>query len=130
IPISPAMFSRIGLWAPAANVPPSLGSASSVTSDQRSNLSGPATPEMHNIAEGPWGVDSQVRLRAEPDSAHDETSSDGMSPQEEVLIENPEDWSEIMGHFPQVPGATPLDGSPTPDLDDFTRPSNVAPPDT
>jgi SAM-dependent methyltransferase len=132
IPISPAVLSRIALWAPAPNAPPSLGSASSATSDQRSNLSAPVTPEMHNIAEGQaWGGNSQVRLRPEPDSAHDETSSDGMSPQEEVLIENPEDWSEIMGHFPRIPGATPLDGSPLPpDLDDFPLPANMAPSDT
>jgi SAM-dependent methyltransferase len=54
-----------------------------------------------------------------------------MSPQEEVLIENPEDWSEIMGHFPRIPGATPQDRSPLPpDLGDIRLPSNVTPPDT
>ena len=127
IPISPAVLSRIARWALAPNAPPSLGSASSVASDQVSNLSAPVTPEMHNIVEGQvWGGPNQVRLRPEPDSALDETSSDGMSPQEEILIENPEDWSEIMGHFPRIPGATPQDRSPLPDLDAFPLPSNQA----
>ena len=131
IPMSPAVLSRIARWVAAPRAPPSLGSASSATSDQRSNLSAPVTPEMHNGAEGQiWGRNGHVRLRQEPDSAHDETSSDGMSPQEEVLIETAEDWSEIMGHFPRIPGATPQDRSPTPNLDDFPIPSNAAPPDT
>ena len=127
IPISPAVLSRIARWAPAPNAPPSLGSASSVTSDQRSNVSAPVTPEMHNIVEGQaWGRQDQLRLRPEPDSAHDETSSDGMSPQEEILIENPEDWSEIIGHFPSIPDPTPPYASSLPDLDGFPLPSNQA----
>ena len=132
IAMSPAFLSRIAQWAPAPIAPPSLGSASSATSDQRSNLSAPVTPEMHNIAEDQtWGANGQVRLRPEPDSARDETSSDCMSPQEEVLIENPEDWSEIMGRFPRIPGATPQEHSPVlPNLDDLPRPPNHPPSDT
>jgi len=132
IPMSPAVLSRIARWAPAPNAPPSLGSSSSATSDQRSNVSAPVTPEMHNVVEGQaWGRNDQVRLRGEPDSAHDDTSSDGMSPQEEILIETPADWSEILGHFPRIPGATPQDVSPLPpNLDDLPLPSEDAPSET
>src|SRR5271155_4646982 len=127
IPMSPAVLSRIARWAPAPNAPPSLGSSSSATSDQRSNVSAPVTPEMHNVAEGQaWGRSDQVRLRGEPDSAHDETSSDGMSPQEEILIETPADWSEILGHFPRIPGATPQGVSLPANLDDLPLPSDDA----
>jgi SAM-dependent methyltransferase len=132
IPMSPAVLSRIARWAPAPNAPPSLGSSSSATSDQRSIISAPVTPEMHNVVGGQaWGGNDQVRLRLEPDSAHDETSSDGMSPQEEILIETPADWSEILGHFPRIPGATPQDVSPLPaNLDDLPLPSDDAPSET
>lgn len=116
IQVSPAVLSRIARWVPAVNAPPSLGSASSVTSDQRTNLSAPVTPEMHNIIEGQsWGGHNHVRLRDEPDSAHSDPHTDDMSDQEEVLIDSSDDhWSEIMGHFPRIPGATPQENSPLP----------------
>ena len=127
--LSPALLSRIGKWVPTANAPPSLGSASSVTSDQIPAVSAPCTPEIHSIVEGEsWGGNQEVRVRREPDSARD-VDSDTMSPQEEILIESEgENWSQIMCHFPRIPGATPQDHSPmTPNIDDLPLPPRAPP---
>jgi SAM-dependent methyltransferase len=75
-----------------------------------------------------WGNAQPVHVREEPDSARDASDTDSMSPQEEILIEQHEDWSEIMGHFPRIPGATPQDTSPIlPDLSDIPLPAAEAP---
>ena len=135
ISLSPAVLSRIARWVPAPNVPPSLGDASSVTSgsDHMPNISAPVTPEMHNIMEGQsWGGPDQmqVRLRQEPESARD-VDSDSMSPQDEVLIEGSiGDWTEMLGHFPRIPGATPQEHSPIPpNIDNVPPQSDDTSPD-
>ena len=111
IPVSPAALSLLPRWVPAINAPPSLD-GSSMTSDQVSNISAPVTPDMHTAVEGEtWGTQQPVRFREEPDSAND-VESDTMSPQEDVLIESSEDWSDILGTFPHIPSTSFHEGLP------------------
>ena len=109
-PLSPANLTLLPRYVPASNALPSLD-GSSMTSDQISQCSAPVTPDIQSVKEGVvWGG-HQVRLRQEPESAHDEVHSDSQSEQEDILFEAPEDW-DLLGSFPRIPGATPQDLSP------------------
>ena len=111
IPVSPAALSLLPRFVPAINAPPSLD-GSSMTSEQVSCISAPVTPDMQNLrgAES-WDAQHGIRLRRDGDSARDDTESESMSPQAEVVIEQRIDWDEV-GNFPRIPGATPQEMSP------------------
>jgi Methyltransferase domain len=111
VPVSPAALSLLPRFVPAINAPPSLD-GSSMTSEQVSCISAPVTPDMQNLREGEtWDAQHAIRLRRDGDSARDDTESDSMSLNGEIVIEQPIDWDEI-GNFPRIPGATPQEMSP------------------
>ncbi|ERF71112.1 hypothetical protein EPUS_07784 [Endocarpon pusillum Z07020] len=116
IPVSPAALSLLPRFVPAINAPPSLD-GSSMTSEQVSCISAPVTPDMQTLKEGVnWDAPHAVRLRRDVDLARDDTESESMSANGEIVIEQPIDWDEI-GDFPRIPGATPQEMSPVmPDL--------------
>jgi SAM-dependent methyltransferase len=67
---------------------------------------------MQNLGEsGNWDAQHAVRLRRDGDSARDDTESESVSPNGQVVIEQPIDWDEV-GNFPRIPGATPQEMSP------------------
>lgn len=111
IPVSPAALSLLPRFVPALNAPPSLDS-SSMTSEQVSCISAPVTPDMQGLKESDnWDAQHEIRLRRNRDSGRDDTESESMSPQDDVVIEQPIDWDEV-GNFPRIPGATPQEMSP------------------
>ncbi|RAH76747.1 hypothetical protein BO86DRAFT_245713 [Aspergillus japonicus CBS 114.51] len=106
IPVSPAALSMLGRSVPAVHAPPSLDG--SISSDQVSNLSAPATPDLQSIPDQDWPVPGvHVRpdledvedvgipaLDADPDVQSIEIAFDAAS----------EDLAQVLGRFPRIPG--------------------------
>ncbi|KAL4892514.1 hypothetical protein BDV59DRAFT_202637 [Aspergillus ambiguus] len=106
IPVSPAALSILGHSVPAVHAPPSLDG--SVSSDQVSNISAPATPDVQSLPDTDWNA-QDVRVRAfmedEQDTRLSNPDTDSDSQSIEIAIENPdEDWRRVLGDFPAVPG--------------------------
>ncbi|KAL9616522.1 MAG: hypothetical protein Q9160_008615 [Pyrenula sp. 1 TL-2023] len=115
IPVSPAVLSLLPKFVPSINAPPSLDSASVTSaSDRHSNMSAPVTPDMHILVEGePWG-EQHIRLRVDQEIIQDVSASQSpIIPEDEVVIEQPENWDALAGSFPDVPGLEPQNNSPT-----------------
>ncbi|BCR87386.1 uncharacterized protein ACHE_31373S [Aspergillus chevalieri] len=110
IPVSPAALSKLARSVPAVHAPPSLDG--SVTSDQVSSTSAPATPDLQSVPDNDWNTE-EVRVHLDlnledsqnPDSANPNTSSDAQ--EIEIAIEDTdEDWRQFLGKFPAVPSRT------------------------
>ncbi|GMG01871.1 unnamed protein product [Aspergillus oryzae] len=105
IPVSPAALSMLGHSVPAVHAPPSLDG--SVSSDQVSNISAPATPDVQSLPDNDWNpheilVRPDLEDEEDVDLQNPETSSDLQSI--EIAIENTEeDWRQFLGNFPRIP---------------------------
>ncbi|RAL04643.1 uncharacterized protein BO80DRAFT_205533 [Aspergillus ibericus CBS 121593] len=116
IPVSPSALLMLTHSVPAVHAPPSLDG--SVSSDQVSNISAPATPDLQSLPDNDWTVpDVQVRHDLE-DAQDDELSNldaDADVQSIQIAIESAnEDWRQVLGRFPRIPGqSTP----PSLDLD-------------
>lgn len=107
IPLSPLALSRLPRMVPALGAPPSLAGSTSAASERPSTLSTPQTPDLAAVPDVNWD-EQQLRVEDElelddrqPRSAGPSTVS--MSPQVDIQLENPEDWSVILGSFPGIP---------------------------
>ncbi|KAF7589706.1 hypothetical protein BBP40_003953 [Aspergillus hancockii] len=110
----------LGQSVPAVYAPPSLDG--SVSSDQVSNISAPATPDVQSLPDNDW---ESRQILMQPDS-EDEQTADLQNPDRssdiqsiEIAISNSEeDWQQFLGNFPQIPGRprtppTPREGTPS-----------------
>ncbi|THC98558.1 hypothetical protein EYZ11_001988 [Aspergillus tanneri] len=108
IPVSPAALSMLARSVPAVHAPPSLDG--SVSSDQVSNISAPATPDLQSLPDTDWNaqeihVHPDLEEPQKVDIQDPESISDMQSI--EIAIENPdEDWQQVLGNFPQIPNQT------------------------
>ena len=115
IPLSPEALSTIPNWAPMINTTPSLGATSSVTSESPSIpvISAPATPDIRQIS------------HEDEDNWHESHGNHGIalgieehhSPLQlprlrQSIGQSEANWSDIVQHFPIIPGATPTSNTP------------------
>ncbi|GAM44049.1 hypothetical protein TCE0_060r19360 [Talaromyces pinophilus] len=101
IPVSPAVLSMLPGNVPALHAPPSLDG--SLSSDQISNISSPATPDLRPVRDHDWDTDI-IRVRQDsnaPSSAG--ASSTGLTADEERAIETGDDWNPLIDSFPAIP---------------------------
>ncbi|KAH8690664.1 hypothetical protein BGW36DRAFT_389142 [Talaromyces proteolyticus] len=135
IPVSPAALSMLPSMVPALHAPPSLDG--SLSSDQISNLSAPATPDLRPLRDREW--DSGV-IRVHHDSDVPSSaggSSTGLAAEEERAIEaSSDDWNPLLNSFPTIPAGLEGDASasaqgaltqssinsPSPDMDGVMLP--------
>ncbi|KAJ5125063.1 uncharacterized protein N7515_008888 [Penicillium bovifimosum] len=118
IPVSPAALSMLSRSVPASYAPPSLDG--SMSSDQDSVISALATPDNHSLPDTNWDAhDIHVR----PDLDGNESDLDNADSSSDIqtipiAIEAPhENWSHVLGSFPQIPtAARSYSLSPTPSL--------------
>lgn len=107
IPVSPAALSLLSHAVPAAHAPPSLDGGS-VSSDQVSNISAPATPDLQSLTDADWEAqDVHIRSRIEDDRTPDVSDREPDSDVQdiEIALESPdEDWQRVLGNFPSIPG--------------------------
>ncbi|PGH33982.1 hypothetical protein GX50_03219 [[Emmonsia] crescens] len=102
IPVSPEALSRLPRFVPEAYAPPSLDG--SAASDQPSTLSAPRTPELEVVKDVDWDAQYlHFHMDSDTNGNVESPSSATMSPQIEIEMENPEDWSHVLGHFPRIP---------------------------
>ena len=110
IPLSPEALSAIPNWAPLINTTPSLGASSSVTSESPSMpaLSAPATPEtrqLHLEDEDNWHEQHEnAGIAVEIPEQHVPLH---LAPVRHSIVQSETGWSDIVRHFPRIPGATP-----------------------
>ncbi|CRG82727.1 hypothetical protein PISL3812_00072 [Talaromyces islandicus] len=138
IPVSPAALSMLPGHVPALHAPPSLDG--SLSSDQISNLSAPATPDLRALPDAEWdnGVIRVCNDSDVPSSAGG--SSTGLAAEEERAIEAPsEDWNPLLNSFPNIPSRSVETGpatapqpvteefiqSPSPDIDGVMLPPDA-----
>ncbi|KAM5451153.1 hypothetical protein MaudCBS49596_003857 [Microsporum audouinii] len=101
IPLSPMVLSRLSGVVPALYAPPSL--AGSAASERPSTLSAPQTPDLAAVPDVNWD-EEQLRVQSDSEGAGDPRSaSSDMSPQIDIQLEQPEDWSLVLDSFPQIP---------------------------
>ncbi|KAE8151096.1 cytochrome P450-domain-containing protein [Aspergillus avenaceus] len=106
IPVSPAALSMLGHSVPAVHAPPSLDG--SISSDQVSNISAPATPDVQSLPDNDWDsheilVQPDLEDGQTADLPNSETSSDLQ--RIEIAFENPDyDWQQFLRNFPRIPG--------------------------
>lgn len=113
LPLSPEALSRIPRVVPAVHAPPSLD-GSGTSDDQNSVLSNPRTPDADALRGEGW-KDENFRLQEahEDDGNSSDASSSGRrTPELDIQLEIPEDWSHVLGNFPRVPGNVSEDDSP------------------
>lgn len=98
----------LGHSVPAVHAPPSLDG--SVSSDQVSNISAPATPDLQSLPDADWNpreihVQPDIEETGHVDMQNPESNSDMQNI--EISIENAEEhWQQVLGSFPQIPGRT------------------------
>ena len=110
IPLSPMVLSRISGVVPALYAPPSL--AGSAASERPSTLSAPQTPDLAAVPDVDWD-EEQLRVQSDSEGAGDPRSaSSDMSPQIDIQLEQPEDWSLVLDRFPQIPTHYPVVKAP------------------
>ncbi|OJD13665.1 hypothetical protein AJ78_05901 [Emergomyces pasteurianus Ep9510] len=125
IPVSPEALSRLPRLVPEMYAPPSLDG--SAASDQPSTLSAPQTPELEAVEEVDWDA-QYLRFHLDSDTNGDLESprSATMSPQVEIEMGIPEDWSHILGHFPRIPeNEVEVDEQNILDIPEINRPSST-----
>ncbi|PYH37139.1 p450-domain-containing protein [Aspergillus neoniger CBS 115656] len=118
IPVSPAALSMLAHSVPAVHAPPSLDG--SVSSDQVSNISAPATPDLQSLPDNDWTA-QDVHVRHELEDSQDEDLEAEPDTQSiQIAIESAnEDWRQVLGRFPRIPGgqstasSIDLDAEPT-----------------
>lgn len=107
IPVSPAALSKLTYPVPAVHAPPSLDG--SVSSDQVSGNSAPATPDLQSVPDDDWNsqeLQIQLDLDLEDNQNADNPDPDaGSDPQniETAIEDTDEDWHRILGNFPAIP---------------------------
>ncbi|EAW14381.1 uncharacterized protein ACLA_074180 [Aspergillus clavatus NRRL 1] len=111
IPVSPAALSKLARCVPALNAPPSLDG--SVSSDQISSSSEPATPDMQSLPDIDWDAqDFHVRpdeVGSQPaDLPAVEIGETDMQSIEIAFETTDEDWRHVLGNFPSIPGQPSL----------------------
>ncbi|KAK2746880.1 hypothetical protein FQN55_005366 [Onygenales sp. PD_40] len=101
IPVSPEVLSRLPRFVPEVHAPPSLDG--SAVSDQPSTLSAPRTPELEPVSDIDWDAQYlRVRTGSGMNGDTDSPNSATMSPQVEIEMDNPQDWSHVLGRFPRI----------------------------
>lgn len=102
IPVSPAALSKLPRFVPALHAPPSLDG--SVSSDQISNISAPATPELQTVSDLEWD-DQPIRFLPNSEATRNaDESSTGMATEGELAIEAADDdWNPLLESFPRIP---------------------------
>ncbi|OAX78617.1 hypothetical protein ACJ72_07073 [Emergomyces africanus] len=125
IPVSPEALSRLQRFVPEVYAPPSLDG--SAASDQPSTLSAPQTPELETVADVDWDAQYlRFHMDCDTDGNAESPSSATMSPQVEIEMETPEDWSHILGHFPRIPeNEIDIDIQSVLDIPEINRPSST-----
>ncbi|PWY89076.1 p450-domain-containing protein [Aspergillus heteromorphus CBS 117.55] len=110
IPVSPAALSLLGHPVPAVHAPPSLDG--SVSSDQVSGISAPATPDLQSLPDNDWNDAPDAgapNLEVDPEVQSIEIAIEGAS----------EDWQHVLGRFPRIPGrSSPIDLGAEPPRED------------
>ncbi|PGH16184.1 hypothetical protein AJ79_01951 [Helicocarpus griseus UAMH5409] len=102
LPVSPEALSRLPRFVPEIHAAPSLDG--SALSDQPSTLSAPPTPELDAVSDIDWDAQYlRVHMGSDTNAGAETPNSATMSPQVEIEMENPEDWSHVLGHFPRIP---------------------------
>lgn len=113
IPVSPEALSRLPRTVPPIYDAPSLaGSTTESSSAHPSNPSAPPTPQLGPVPDAEW---DEYRLRVYSDYESNKgsvPSSRSMSPQLDIQLETPEDWSTILEHFPPVPQERRIENDP------------------
>ncbi|EQL37421.1 hypothetical protein BDFG_01033 [Blastomyces dermatitidis ATCC 26199] len=125
IPVSPEALSRLPRFVPEVYAPPSLDG--SAASDQPSTLSAPRTPELEVASDVDWDA-QYLRFYVDSDTNGNVESPNSatMSPQVEIEMEPPEDWSHVLGHFPRIPEREPkIDVQSVLDIPEINRPSST-----
>ncbi|QSS65030.1 hypothetical protein I7I51_02108 [Histoplasma capsulatum] len=125
IPVSPEALSRIPRAVPEAHAPPSLDG--SAASDHPSTLSAPLTPQLEAVSDVDW--DSQYLLfhiDSDTNGCVESPCSATMSPQVEIEMDNPEDWSHVLGRFPLIPeNGRDIGPRGVPDIPGINRPAST-----
>lgn len=117
IPVSPAALSMLPGHVPALHAPPSLDG--SLSSDQISNMSSPATPDLRPVRDVGWD-DGVVRVRHDsnaPSSAGG-SSTDLTGDEERAIETSVDDWNPLLDSFPRIPSVFDRD-LPLPTLEDL-----------
>lgn len=114
IPVSPAALSRLGYSVPAVHAPPSLDG--SVSSDQVSSASSPATPDLPPVPDNDWSAEEvPVQLDLQSGDEHDagfDPDAGADSQNIEIAIEDADDdWHHVLGSFPAAPSWEHRDSS-------------------
>lgn len=108
IPVSPEALSILSRPVPASYAPPSLDG--SVSSDQISNVSAPATPDLQSLPDNDWTA-QEIHVHLDDHHNTEIPNPDvDVDPQIEIPIESTdEDWHDVLRNFPRIP--TALGGS-------------------
>ncbi|WEW58659.1 hypothetical protein PRK78_004127 [Emydomyces testavorans] len=111
IPVSPLLLAKLPRSVPAIAAPPSLAGSASGASDRHSAFSTPQTPDLADVPDVNWD-EQRLRVRGDLASTNDsEPSSALMSPQVDIELDSPEDWSAVLGNFPRIPARVVCDQS-------------------
>ncbi|KAI2129734.1 hypothetical protein LOZ29_005972 [Ophidiomyces ophidiicola] len=122
IPISPMALAKLNLSIPALLATPSLAGSLSAASDRPSTFSTPQTPDLGDVPAVDWD-EQHLRVHEVPESVYtSEPSTASMSPQVDIQLNSPQDWSAILGNFPRIPVGRP-DSRPASETDSDHPPS-------
>ncbi|EEP76482.1 SNP3 protein [Uncinocarpus reesii 1704] len=122
IPVSPVLLAKLPRRVPAIAAPPSLAGSASGASDRPSTFSSPQTPNLAELPDVNWD-EQRLQVRDDGELANfSETSSASMSPQLDIQLESPEDWSAVVGSFPRIPTQAVPD-QPSSDCESDNAPS-------
>ncbi|EED13653.1 conserved hypothetical protein [Talaromyces stipitatus ATCC 10500] len=102
IPVSPAALSMLPGNVPAIHAPPSLDG--SLSSDQISNISSPATPDLRPVRDHDWDNEI-IRVRQDPTapSSAGASSTDLTTDEERAIETSVDDWNPLLDSFPAIP---------------------------
>lgn len=104
IPVSPAALSLLPGNVPALHAPPSLDG--SLSSDQISNISSPATPDLRPLHDHDWDHDNIIRVRHDsnvPSSAGASSTDDLIADEERAIEASSDGWNPLLDSFPAIP---------------------------
>ncbi|KAK2882717.1 hypothetical protein FQN49_000079 [Arthroderma sp. PD_2] len=104
IPLSPMVLSRLPKVVPGLYAPPSL--AGSAASERPSTLSAPQTPDLAAVPDVDWD-EQHLHVQSDSEGGDPRSASSEMSPQIDIQLEQPEDWSLVLDSFPQIPNSHP-----------------------
>lgn len=102
IPVSPAALLKLSHIVPAVHAPPSLDG--SVSSDQVSGNSAPATPDTQSLSDDDWNAQE---LHVEPELELEDGENTDIPDRDaniEISVDDTdEDWHHVLGSFPAIP---------------------------